>query len=312
MKFSITIPAYKQKYLAEAIDSCLAQTYQNFELIIVNDHSPENLDAVVSQYDDPRIRYYVNEKNCGAINVVDNWNICLSYAQGDYIICMGDDDRLLPSCLEDYTKLIKKYPNLNIYHARTEMIDEKSSFLDLQEARPERESVYSIIWHRLKGRKQFIGDFLFHTKTLKKRGGFYKIPLATFSDDISVVMAAKDGGIANMQVFGFQYREHSETISRSNNLRMIAYSAKQAHGWFCQFLSDETENSLDEKYRKLALILLPSIFNRWYYDMMEKDMIEHPIEACRFWLSVKDDFGFSCKQLIRLSLHYLKNKYFRK
>ena len=69
MKFSITIPAYKQKFLAEAIDSCLTQTYKDFELIIVNDHSPENLDAVVSQYDNPRIRYYVNEKNCGAVEV---------------------------------------------------------------------------------------------------------------------------------------------------------------------------------------------------------------------------------------------------
>ena len=75
MKFSITIPAYKRSYLKEAIDSCLAQTYGDFELIIVNDHSPENLDAIVTQYNDPRIRYYVNEKNCGAVNVVDNWNI---------------------------------------------------------------------------------------------------------------------------------------------------------------------------------------------------------------------------------------------
>lgn len=312
MKFSITIPAYKQKYLAEAIDSCLAQTYQDFELIIVNDHSPEDLDAVVSQYDDQRIRYYVNEKNCGAIDVVDNWNICLSYAKGDYIICMGDDDRLLPCCLEEYDKLIDKYPILNIYHARTEMIDSNSAFLDMQEVRPERESVYSIIWHRFKGRKQFIGDFLFRTDILRRNGGFYKIPLATFSDDISVVMAAQGGGIANMQVFGFQYREHSETISRSNNLRMIAYSARQACDWFIQFLTKETNDILDEKYRKLTLAMLPSVFNRWYYDMMEKDMIERPISACKYWVTVKDDFGFSRDQLIRLSLHYLKNKILRK
>ena len=308
MKFSITIPAYKQKYLAEAIDSCLAQTYQDFELIIVNDHSPEDLDAVVSQYDDSRIRYYVNEKNCGAIDVVDNWNICLSYAKGDYIICMGDDDRLLPCCLEEYVKLIEKYPNLHIYHARTEIIDENSSFLDLQEARPERESAYSIIWHRFNRRKQFIGDFLFRTEILRNNGGFYKIPLATFSDDISVVIAAIDGGIANMQPFGFQYREHSRTISRSNNPRMIAYSAKEAHEWYKDFLSRETEDACDEKYRQLTLAMLPRIFNRWYYGMMEQDISANPIDACRFWLKVKDDFGFSTKYIIRLCMHYMKIK----
>ena len=100
MEFSITIPAYKAKYLNECIDSILAQTYKDFELVIVNDASPEDLDSIVNQYIDSRIRYYVNEKNCGAINVVDNWNKCLEYAKGEFIICMGDDDKLMPNCLE--------------------------------------------------------------------------------------------------------------------------------------------------------------------------------------------------------------------
>ena len=83
MKFSVTIPAYKVKYLKEAIDSVLAQTFHDFELIIVNDASPYDIDSVLSQYNDPRIIYKKNESNCGAKNVVDNWNICLSYATGD-------------------------------------------------------------------------------------------------------------------------------------------------------------------------------------------------------------------------------------
>jgi glycosyltransferase involved in cell wall biosynthesis len=58
IKFSVTVPAYKAQFLAECIDSILAQTYKNFELIIVNDASPQDLDSIVSKYDDPRIRYY--------------------------------------------------------------------------------------------------------------------------------------------------------------------------------------------------------------------------------------------------------------
>lgn len=77
MKFSILLPAYKKKYLYECIESCLAQTYSDFEIIIVDDASPEDLKAVVGQFSDIRIRYYRNEKNCGALHVVDNWNICL-------------------------------------------------------------------------------------------------------------------------------------------------------------------------------------------------------------------------------------------
>ena len=70
--FTIAIPAYKSKFLSEAIDSCLAQTYTNFELVIVDDASPEALKSVVDRFHDNRIRFYRNEKNCGAVDVVDN------------------------------------------------------------------------------------------------------------------------------------------------------------------------------------------------------------------------------------------------
>ena len=100
MTFSITIPAYKTRFLDEAIHSVIAQTYQDWQLVIVDDCSPEDLKSIVEPYlADSRVEYYRNEKNCGAVDVVDNWNICLSHCTGDYVICMGDDDRLLPCCL---------------------------------------------------------------------------------------------------------------------------------------------------------------------------------------------------------------------
>ena len=83
IKFSVTVPAYKAQFLAECIDSILTQTYKNFELIIVNDASPQDLDCIVSKYDDPRIRYYKNEVGFGAEHGVGNWNKCLEYTTGD-------------------------------------------------------------------------------------------------------------------------------------------------------------------------------------------------------------------------------------
>lgn len=237
MRFSVTIPAYKRTYLKECIDSILAQTYTDFELIIVNDASPEDLDSIVNAYSDSRIRYYKNEKNCGAINVVDNWNICLSYATGDYVICMGDDDKLHPCCLEEYNKLINKYPEKKIYHAWTEIIDEDSNLIRMQDARPEIECVYSMILRRWKGCEQFIGDFLFETNYLKKKGGFYKLPLAWASDDISSIIAAQEFGIANSQVPIFKYRVNSQTISTSSNNQKIKIRAiSLEEKWLKSFL----------------------------------------------------------------------------
>lgn len=220
MKFSITIPAYKQKYLYEAIESCLAQTYKDFELIIVDDASPEDLKSVVDRFQDSRIRYYRNEKNCGALNVVDNWNISLGYAHGDYVVCMGDDDRLLPNCLEEYSKLIDKYPNLDIYHGMTEIIDENSRVINIQEARPEREGMFSMISGRLHNcRLQYIGDWLFKRTTLELLNGYVNMPMAWGSDDLTAYTIAKNKGVANTQIPVFQYRISSLTISNNGHYR---------------------------------------------------------------------------------------------
>ena len=106
------------------------------------------MDSIVNHYDDSRIRYYVNEKNCGAINVVDNWNKCLAYVKGEFIICMGDDDKLMPNCLEEYAKIIAKNPNLDVFHGRVLRIDDDSNVIDILEDRAEFESVYSLMRHR--------------------------------------------------------------------------------------------------------------------------------------------------------------------
>lgn len=263
MKFSITIPAYKRTYLKEAIDSCLAQTYEDFELIIVNDASPEDLDSIVNSYSDNRIRYYKNETNCGAINVVDNWNICLKHAKGEYLICMGDDDRLLPCCLDEYVKLIEKYPGLGVYHAWTEIIDENGDFKNLTVARCEYESVYSLIWHRITfHRQQYIGDFLFERDKLLKNGGFYKLPLAWGADDITAVIASSATGVANTQVVTFQYRQNSFTISNTGNMEAKIDGLLSQQKWYNDFLTIQPQNVLDGKLHQLIINSLPSYFEK--------------------------------------------------
>lgn len=285
MKFSILIPAYKRSYLSEAIDSCLAQTYSDFELIIVNDHSPEDLDSIVLHYNDNRIRYYINEKNCGAVNVVDSWNKCLFYALGDFVICMGDDDRLLPNCLEEYNKLIGRYPALDVYHARTELIDEGGNIIGLQEARPEWESAYSALWHQcVCHRIQYMGDFLFRTCILREKGGFYKLPLAIFSDNITSIRAAKSKGIANTQNICFQYRVNRETITNNGNPKILVNSIKSAYDWFVEFLQECPLNDIDRKYRKF---LLEKELRKHIYAMMMavvgQDLDKYGLSSISYW-----------------------------
>ena len=84
MKYSFVLPAYKATFLKEAIDSIIAQTYTNYELIIVNDASPQDINSIVNSYHDERIRYYINNVNIGGEDLVEQWNHCITYAKGDY------------------------------------------------------------------------------------------------------------------------------------------------------------------------------------------------------------------------------------
>lgn len=98
---TIAIPAYKQTYLAEAINSALKQDYENIELVIVNDRSPYDLRSVVNQFKDSRIHYYENDENLGSKNIVRNWNRCLEYAHGEFFVLLCDDDMLMPNFVSE-------------------------------------------------------------------------------------------------------------------------------------------------------------------------------------------------------------------
>ena len=309
MFFTIAIPAYKSKYLRECIDSILAQTYIEFELIIVNDASPENLDSIISSYSDKRIRYYKNKINSGAINVVDNWNKCLEYALGDYIICMGDDDRLLPTCLQEYANLIHDYPGLGAYHAWTEIIDENGDFFNIQPPRPIHEGAFSLCWNRWNGRGlQFIGDFCFETQKLRNDGGFYKLPMAWASDDITAVRAARYKGIANTQAICFQYRMNRQSITSTGSFKVKMEATLGENEWYKSFVGTEKPlNPTEKKYQELIIRNLDIHFRDKLKNQMSSDMKGNPFHLL-YWIKNRGRFGLSTLRVLDAFMLALKGK----
>ena len=289
-RFSITIPAYKKRFLHKAIESCLTQTYKDFELIIVDDASPEDLKSVIANFQDERIRYYRNEKNCGAERVTDNWNKCLSYAEGEYIICMGDDDILKNNCLEEYDKLIRLYPKLDVYHAWTELIDENGEVVGMQEPRPIYESALSMLYNRFRfDRLQYIGDWLFNVQNLKQNGGFYYLPFAWGSDDMTAFVTAKNNGIANSQIPLFQYRVSTLTISSGGHDEQKILALRQMDKDLMKMLGElKISNYTDEIYIKLLKPYIHRyIQNRIYGHLINYFKLQWNfykfIRSCNMW-----------------------------
>jgi glycosyltransferase involved in cell wall biosynthesis len=93
-RISFAIPYYRGiSYLREAIDSVVAQTWTDWDLLVVDDRGPEPAGDLVASYGDPRIRYLRNEVNLG---LAGNWNECLRLSRGPLVTLLHGDDRLLP------------------------------------------------------------------------------------------------------------------------------------------------------------------------------------------------------------------------
>lgn len=108
---SVIMPSYNTgRYIADSIRSVRSQTYENWELIIVDDCSADDTDEIVEPFlSDPRIKYFKNEKNCGA---AVSRNKALGEAKGKWIAFLDSDDLWVPEKLEKQIKFMKE----NDYH----------------------------------------------------------------------------------------------------------------------------------------------------------------------------------------------------
>ena len=114
-RISVVMPAYNsEKYIGEAIESILNQTFTDFELIVLND-SPENLEQekVIKEYvaKDKRVKYIKNPKNLG---IPRSRNKLLQCANGEYIACMDSDDIALPTRFEKQIRYMEQHPECGV------------------------------------------------------------------------------------------------------------------------------------------------------------------------------------------------------
>lgn len=111
-KFSVIIPLYnKEKDFAKTLESLFAQTFSDFEVVIVNDGSTDNSETVVKQFTDERIRYF-SKQNEG---VAKTRNFAVEQAQSEHIAFLDADDYWYPDHLENLHNLILKFPEHSWY-----------------------------------------------------------------------------------------------------------------------------------------------------------------------------------------------------
>ena len=124
-KVTVLMSVYNgEKYLNEAIDSILRQTFKDFEFLIVNDGSTDKTGEILKSYNDPRIKIIDNEKNIG---LTRSLNIGLRIAKGEYIARQDADDISMPERLEKELSIIENNSEIIMVACWIKIIDENSN-----------------------------------------------------------------------------------------------------------------------------------------------------------------------------------------
>ena len=308
MRFSFVLPAYKSEYLQVAIDSILQQTYIDFELIIVDDASPYHLESIVNQYNDNRIVFHRNENNIGGKNLVSNWNKCIKYAKGEYVILASDDDIYSPFFLQQVDERIKDYPDVDIIRSRVNRIDSDGIITDIEQIYKPFMPFSEFVFYWSKGIINCIANYAFKRTALLDAGGFVDMPCAWYSDDITIVNMSFNG-IATTDDALFYFRTSDKSISWTFNQETIRKKWK-ANGMFYQWFNDTIipkmrtlpQNDLEILYQKNAIFNVRNRVKTMYSQLIARYPHSHFFEAIKMITSVTILYK---KEKVHLFIDYL-------
>lgn len=251
-RISFIMPAWKARFLKEAVGSITAQTSSDWELVVVDDCSPEPLNEIVNLFQDSRIRYYRNEQNLGGQNLVRQWNHCIQFATGDYIVLAADDDLYKPTFCEEVIRLAEKYPQVNLIHSSVEQIDEEGMHLWDDSILPEYTSKYEYLNWWLTGRSfTCIGNFAFRRTALLELGGFIDFPCA-FGSDIATPIALSKNGVANTSEMLFCFRQSAQHLSAdSSRFKEKLEAISQLSEWLQSINYEKPDNQKDQAFYEI-------------------------------------------------------------
>lgn len=176
-RVSIGMPVYNgENFIREALDSILNQTFQDFEVVIADNASTDQTEAICKAYAarDSRIRYYRNKENLGATR---NYNLVFELSTGTYFKWAAHDDVIAPDFLEKCLAVLDKDPSVVVCAALTGSIGEKGELLrvlhhsmrlDSQNPHerffdllcyPNREAIFGLICTNALRNTNLMGDF---------------------------------------------------------------------------------------------------------------------------------------------------------
>jgi glycosyltransferase involved in cell wall biosynthesis len=208
---SIVIPVHNgEKYIKEAIDSCLKQTYPTLEIIVVDDKSTDNTLNILREYEqvDSKIKVLAVEKQNGLGNVI---NIGIRESKGKYIARMDADDVMYPHRIEKQVEYLENNPNCVAVGGQIDIIDENSNVIGHRK--------YAIEDKDIKKNRFLFQPFAHPAVTLRKSKleeiGLYPEDMWKVEDVKLFLILSTKGEFHNLEDTVLKYRVTFKTESQS-------------------------------------------------------------------------------------------------
>ncbi len=202
-KVSIVLPTYNgAKYIRQSIDSCLKQTYENIELIVVDDASSDDTPEIVRSYKDVRLKYIRHEKNRG---LPASLNTGFQEAPGEYLSWTSDDNYYAANAVEKMLNYLKNNDCQFVHCSYYRFYNDDQSHSEIIKP-PSGKSLKDV---------NIIGACFLYSKEVMQRVGLYDTDVFLAEDYDYWLRVSKEFSICHLDEALYFYRIHSQSLYES-------------------------------------------------------------------------------------------------
>jgi glycosyltransferase involved in cell wall biosynthesis len=216
-KVTVLMPVYNgERYLREAIESILSQTFHDFEFLIINDASTDGSVEIINSYSDPRIRLVHNKTNMGRCATP---NKGLDLAKGEYLARMDCDDVCPSTRLEKQLIFLNAHPNVGVCGTWIKLFMGTDLIIKYPLTHEE------IKCHMILGSQLAGASAMFRKKVFLAHHLYYDVNYKLAEDYELWTRCAFATRLANIPEILYEYRWHTEQISQTDSLGLDKYAS---------------------------------------------------------------------------------------
>lgn len=217
-KVTVLMSVYNgERYLRQAIDSILNQTFKDFEFIIINDCSTDNTSNILNSYDDPRIKIIINDQNIG---LTKSLNKGIEIANGEYIARQDADDISYPHRIERQIKCFEKDRLLGLLSCSYNIIDENGRVIRKVRVPIGEENILGLI---LDHNPFCHGSAMFLKKAVVEVGGYREFFIFAQDYDLWLRISEKYK-VKNIDDILYNLRKNKDSISSRKRIEQCQYA----------------------------------------------------------------------------------------